>query len=142
MTSIDSFPNDYIERVVYLYSCLKLNKSPESDNILVEVLLIELDPSNPHRLKITEKSYNKYDVTFRDLDTVKIGSIWKGQTRIEDRKFTFNNCLKTVEFDFDFSINKPKVIRFDSKIPDSDEYYLYNEKIFIPKIVIFLFGCA
>lgn len=133
MTSIDSFPDDYIERVVYLYSSLKLNTSSESDNILIEVLLVELDTSNPNRLKISGNSYNKYDVTFRDLDTVQIGSIWKGQTLIEGRKFTFNNCLKTVDFEFDFSINKPKIIRFDAKIPDSDKHYLYNEKIFIPK---------
>ncbi|GAB3054490.1 hypothetical protein GCM10027155_21000 [Acinetobacter apis] len=135
MTSIDSFPDDEIERVVYLYSCLKLNTSSESDNILIEVLLVELDAANPNRLNVSENSYNKYDVTFRDLDTVQIGSVWKGQTRIEGRKFSFNNCLKTVNFEFDFSINKPKIIRFDAKIPDSDsnEYYLYNEKIFIPK---------
>lgn len=133
MTSIDSFPDDDIERVVYLYSCLKLNTSSESDNILIEVLLVEIDAANINRLKISENSYNKYDVTFRDLDTVQIGSIWKGQTRIDGRIFTFNNCLRSVDFEFDFSINKPKVIRFDDKIPDSEEYYLYNEKIFIPK---------
>lgn len=136
MTSIDSFPDDEIERVVYLYSCLKLNTSSESNNILIEVLLVELDAANPNRLNISsENSYNKYDVTFRDLDTVQIGSIWKGQTQIEGRKFSFNNCIRTVNFEFDFSINKPKIIRFDAKIPESDsnEYYLYNEKIFIPK---------
>lgn len=133
MTSIDSFPDDEIERVVYLYSCLKLNSSSESDNILIEVLLVELDAANPNRLNVSENSYNKYDVTFRDLDTVQIGTIWKGQTRIEGRKFSFNNCLRTVNFEFNFSINEPKIIRFDAKIPDSDEYYLYNEKIFIPK---------
>ncbi len=136
MTSIDSFPDDEIERVVYLYSCLKLNTSSESDNILIEVLLVELEATNPNRLNVSsENSYNKYDVTFRDLDTVQIGSIWKGQTRIEGRKFSFNNCIRTVNFEFDFSINKPKIIRFDAKIPESDsnEYYLYNEKIFIPR---------
>ncbi|MCD0186979.1 hypothetical protein [Acinetobacter sp. PW68] len=132
MISIDSFPNDSIERVVYLYSCLKLNTSSESDNILVEILLVELDPSNSNRLKISKNSYNKYDVTFRDLDTVQIGSIWKGQTLIESRKFNFNNCLRTVDFEFDFSRSKPKIIRFDDKIPNSEEYYLYNKKIFIP----------
>ena len=113
MTSIDSFPDDEIERVVYLYSCLKLNSSSESDNILIEVLLVELDAANPNRLNVSENSYNKYDVTFRDLDTVQIGTIWKGQTRIEGRKFSFNNCLRTVNFEFDFSINEPKIIRFD-----------------------------
>ena len=82
MTTIDSFPNDNIERVVYLYSCIKLNTSSESDNILVEILLIELDRLNPNRLKVTKDSYDKYDVTFRDLDTVQIGSIWKGQKLI------------------------------------------------------------
>ena len=133
MTTIDSFPNDNIERVVYLYSCIKLNTSSESDNILVEILLIELDRLNPNRLKVTKDSYDKYDVTFRDLDTVQIGSIWKGQKLIEERKFTFNECLKTITFEFDFSINKPKIIRFDEKIPNSEEYYLFNEKIFIPK---------
>lgn len=119
MTTIDSFPNDNIERVVYLYSCIKLNTSSESDNILVEILLIELDRLNPNRLKVTKDSYDKYDVTFRDLDTVQIGSIWKGQKLIEERKFTFNECLKTITFEFDFSINKPKIIRFDEKIPNS-----------------------
>ncbi|EPK9979851.1 hypothetical protein P5764_002991, partial [Acinetobacter baumannii] len=133
MTSIDSFPDDDIERVVYLYSCLKLNTSSESDNVLIEVLLIELDISNPNRLKVSKNSYNKHDVTFRDLDTVQIGSIWKGRTLIEGKKFNFNHCLRTVDFDFDFSITNPKIIRFDDKIPDSEEYYLYNEKIFIPK---------
>ena len=133
MTTIDSFPNDNIDRVVYLYSCIKLNTSSESDNILVEILLVELDRLNPDRLKASKGSYDKYDVTFRDLDTVQIGSIWKGQTLVEGRKFTFNNCLKTVKFEFDFSINKPKIIRFDDKIPDSENYYLFNEKIFIPK---------
>ena len=113
MISIDSFPNDSIERVVYLYSCLKLNTCSESDNILVEILLVELDPSNSNRLKISKNSYNKYDVTFRDLDTVQIGSIWKGQTLIESRKFNFNNCLRTVDFEFDFSRSKPKIIRYD-----------------------------
>ena len=63
MTSIDSFPDDDIERVVYLYSCLKLNTSSESDNILIEVLLVEIDAANINRLKISENSYNKYDVT-------------------------------------------------------------------------------
>lgn len=134
MTSIDSFPDDEIERVVYLYSCLKLNTSSESDNILIEVLLVELDAANPNRLNVSSgNSYNKYDVTFRDLDTVQIGSIWKGQTRIEGKKFSFNNCIRTVNFEFDFSINKPQIIRFDAKIPNSNEHYLYNEKIFIPK---------
>lgn len=133
MTTIDSFPRDNIDRVVYLYSCIKLNNSPESENILVEVLLIETDIKNPNRLNISNTSYEKYDVTFRDLDSVQIGSIWKGQTLIEERKFTFNHCLKKITFEFDFSINKPSVIKFNEKRPDSDDFYLFNEKIFIPK---------
>lgn len=126
MTSIDSFPKDNIERVVYLYSSLKLNTNSNSDNILVEVLLIEIDPSSPDRLKISTNSHDKYSVTFRDIDTVQLGSIWRGQKLIEGRKFNFERELMKATFEFDLSANKPKVIQFQ-------EDTLLNEKIFLPR---------
>ena len=98
MTSIDSFPKDNVERVVYLYSCLKLNTNPYSDNILVEVLLIEIDPENSNKLKIDDNTHNKYYVTFRDLDTVQLGSIWSGNKLLEGRTFNFEEQLTKLKF--------------------------------------------
>lgn len=126
MTSIDSFPKDSVERVVYLYSSLKLNTNPNSDNILVEILLIEIDPQNPDKLKISDNTHNKYNVTFRDLDTVQLGSIWYGNTLVENRKFNFEGQLTKVHFEFDLNIKKPRVIKFK-------EDALLQEKIQLPR---------
>lgn len=126
MTSIDSFPNDNIERVVYLYSSLKLNTSSNSDNILVEVLLIEINPENPDQLKINDRSHGKYSVTFRDIDTVQLGSIWRGQNLLEGKTYNFEKQLTKAKFEFDLSIRKPKIIQFQ-------EDFSLNEKIFLPR---------
>lgn len=125
MTSIDSFPKDNVERVVYLYSCLKLNTNPNSDNILVEVLLIEIDPENPNKLKIDDNTHNKYYVTFRDLDTVQLGSIWSGNKLLEGRTFNFEEQLTKVYFEFDLNINKPKIIKLN-------EDTLLKERMYLP----------
>lgn len=126
MTSIDSFPKDSVERVVYLYSSLKLNTNPNSDNILVEVLLIEINPENPSQLKITNNSHNKYNVTFRDLDTAQIGSIWSGNTLAEGRKFNFEGQITNAYFEFDLNRNKPRLVKFKDNS-------LLKEKIQLPR---------
>ncbi|MEN8362415.1 hypothetical protein ABFO60_17100 [Acinetobacter baumannii] len=132
MTSIDSFPKDNVERVVYLYSCLKLNTNPNSDNILVEVLLIEIDPEKPNKLKIDDNTHNKYYVTFRDLDTVQLGSIWSGNKLLEGRKFNFEEQLTKVNFEFDLNINKPKIIKLNEDTLLKEKMYLPLENIFSP----------
>lgn len=132
MTSIDSFPKDNVERVVYLYSSLKLNTNPNSDNILVEVLLIEIDPENPYKLKIDDNTHNKYYVTFRDLDTVQLGSIWSGNKLLEGRTFNFEEQLTKVYFEFDLNINKPKIIKLNEDTLLKEKMYLPLENIFSP----------
>lgn len=132
MTSIDSFPKDNVERVVYLYSCLKLNTNPYSDNILVEVLLIEIDPENSNKLKIDDNTHNKYYVTFRDLDTVQLGSIWSGNKLLEGRTFNFEEQLTKVYFEFDLNINKPKIIKLKEDTLLKEKMYLPLENIFSP----------
>lgn len=135
MTSIDSFPNDDIERVVYLYSCLKLNTNSNSDNILVEILLIEVDPENPNKLKIDDNTHNKYNVTFRDLDTVQLGSIWSGNKLLEGRTFNFEGQLTKAYFEFDLNINKPKIIKFKEDTLLKEKMYLPLENIVSPFIL-------
>ena len=49
MVSVDSFPKDDIERVIYLFGGVQRNAS-DSTNPLIEVLLLEIDKFNPKRL--------------------------------------------------------------------------------------------
>ncbi len=76
MVSVDSFPDDDIERVIYLFGGIQQNTS-DSTNPLVEVLLLEIDQSNPKRLN-TNDNFGTYLVTLKDLEIFKQWSIWKG----------------------------------------------------------------
>lgn len=132
MISINSFPTDNKKRVVYLLGSLKLNTSTDSTNTLVDVLLVEISESNPNHLNFTVGSYDRYSVTFRDLDIVQIGSVWQGQNLIKDKSFNFNNRITRVNFTFDLLKDNPQIIKFNDKNPESDDNYIPPNSLFFP----------
>ena len=102
MVSVDSFPDDDIERVIYLFGGIQQNTS-DSTNPLVEVLLLEIDQSNPKRLN-TNDNFGTYLVTLKDLEIFKQWSIWKGN-QSTGKVFDFGDEIREEKFEFNLETN-------------------------------------
>ena len=97
MVSVDSFPKDDIERVIYLFGGVQRNTS-DSTNPLIEVLLLEIDQFNPKRLN-KDDNFGTYFVTLKDLEIFKQWSIWKGNVAT-GKVFDFGDEIKEEKFEF------------------------------------------
>ncbi len=105
---IDAFPDDNIERVIWLYGAVFKNHG--ASNIpLVEVALRPIFPPDKLGNAVIIK------IGFSQLDNARIGSIWKGKA------YTGKNWdnFKSEFFDFDFSRTTIDSVDFHEEKPDS-----------------------
>lgn len=114
LPTIDSLPDDDIIRVIWWYGPVVKNKT-NSEIPLVEVLAKKLLPGD----KLSDESY-PLKVLVSELDIVKIGSIWKGQSRLDE----LWHPTEEVEFRFNFTDHTPESIHFLDKRPGEKYGYI------------------
>lgn len=129
ITIIDCFPNDNIRRVAYRYGGMCQNKSSDTTNPFIEVLLIEIGKNNQW---LDLKKCSTFLVPFLDIDAVQQGSIWKGNLLTKE-VYNFSGNRITRQFIFDFTHRKPQNIKSIDKVPNTSEYYIPLKKIMLPK---------
>lgn len=122
ISSVRAFPTDSKIRVVLAYGALLHNQNNESNIARVEVLLKEIDENrnlknNPLIIKIE----------FTEIDIVRVGTIWQGRHRLNDRWKHYRNYKENVEFRFDFTLNQPECIKFIDKNPKNNNYFFTKE---------------
>ena len=132
MVSVDSFPDDDIERVIYLFGGIQQNTS-DSTNPLVEVLLLEIDQSNPKRLN-TNDNFGTYLVTLKDLEIFKQWSIWKGN-QSTGKVFDFGDEIREEKFEFNLETNPAYSINCSSKFASNGIDYIPFKYRWIPKVI-------
>ncbi|MGZ3797825.1 MAG: hypothetical protein ACXVB1_15750 [Pseudobdellovibrionaceae bacterium] len=115
---IDAFPDDDVERVVWWYGAAFINISHASTIPLIEVALRPIISNDGLGAAIVVK------VGLPQLNNVRIGSIWKGQscTRInrhgyEKECFEFKLETSTIE-SINFKTKKP------DSLPDKPHYFI------------------
>ena len=126
--SIPSFPNDKIKRVIYLYGCLKKNTSEISSSPLIQVCLNEISETDGCFLNNFVFAY----VPFKQLSTVKLGTVWRGQNLIFDN-YNFYNSMIYKSFNFNFNFYPPKVINYTS-INSHTQKKFFDTKFSFPNI--------
>lgn len=117
-----AFPTDKKVRAVLAYGALIHNQNNESNIPKVEVLLKEIDENN--NLKDVPLIVK---IEFTEIDIVRIGTIWQGRNRLNDRWKTYKDYKENVEFRFDFTINQPECIKYIDKNPKNNNYYFTKE---------------
>ena len=131
MVSVDSFPKDDIERVIYLFGGVQRNTS-DSTNPLIEVLLLEIDKFNPKRLN-KDDNFGTYFVTLKDLEIFKQWSIWKGNVST-GKVFDFGDEIKEEKFEFNLEITPTYSITCLSKFDNHSTDYIPTKYRWIPKV--------
>jgi len=114
---LKAFPKDDIKRVVWLIGGINTNGNT-SRTPLVDVLIVKLNQNN----KVSEQGII-IKINVSELDTVRIGTIWKEQLKTKQR-YTFDN-EQTKIFKFQLPINFKsdiKTISLMGKLNDSDKY--------------------
>lgn len=106
--------NDDYYLVLNYGAAIKLKNESQIPNI--QVVLRKVDIVNQTFIK------NSHDIIvylpIPELDAVRIGSIWKKRERVLEKWRDFDNFEYTedINFNFDFTINSPQIVKFDEKI--------------------------
>lgn len=106
--------NDDYYLVLNYGAAIKLKNESQIPNI--QVVLRKVDIVNQTFIK------NSHDIivylSIPELDAVRIGSIWKKRERVLEKWRDFDNFEYTedINFNFDFTINSPQIVKFDEKI--------------------------
>jgi hypothetical protein len=117
-----AFPTDHKIRVVLAYGALIENHNGESNLPKVEVLLKEIVSENQlHNIPLVIK------IEFTEIDIVRVGTIWQGRHRLNERWKVYKDYKENIEFRFDFVINQPEYIKHIDKNPKNNKYYFTKE---------------
>ena len=115
--------NDDYYLVLNYGAAIKLKNESQIPNI--QVVLRKVDIVSQTFIK------NSHDIIvylpIPELDAVRIGSIWKKRERVLEKWRNFDNFkyIEDINFNFDFTVNSPEILKFDEKI-DSLEDSLSN----------------
>lgn len=102
-SKILAFPNDNKSRVIWWYGPVVKNIS-DSNIPLVKILTRQLVSNNTLANEV-----EIFKVSISELDIVRIGTIWKGQERMDN----YYSNLNIREYSFDFTSSEPASIRFN-----------------------------
>jgi hypothetical protein len=106
--------NDFYYLVLNYGAAVRLKNESLIPNI--QVILRKIDIVNQNFIK------NSYDIIvylpMPELDEVRIGSVWKKREKIlEEWKFFDDfEYMEDVDFNFNFIINPPQIVKFNEKI--------------------------
>ena len=115
--------NDDYYLILNYGAAIKLKNESQIPNI--QVVLRKVDIVSQTFIK------NYHDIIvylpIPELDAVRIGSIWKKRERVLEKWRNFDNFkyIEDINFNFDFTVNSPEILKFDEKI-DSLEDSLSN----------------
>lgn len=110
---IVAFHDDKKIRVVWWYGPVFINNS--ASNIPQVLVLTKLFDEN----SILTEQIQVFKINITELELVRIGTIWKGQERLDGLYTTLDNYRNSQEFLFDFTALEPKSVPFNSKIEES-----------------------
>lgn len=106
--------NDFCYLVLNYGAAVKLKNESLIPNI--QVILRKIDIVNQTFIQ------NSHDLIvylpMPELDEVRIGSVWRKREKILEKWKSFNDFeyMEDVDFNFDFIINPPQIVRFNERI--------------------------
>jgi len=123
--SINSFPDDNKERIIWWYGAVSFSSSPDSTTPEVEVTLKIINRKKLGKNRQLSEKASIHKIALAQLDLVRIGSIWKGRKQTGDVWDNFET--HTFEFKFQKDQNIECIDCFD-KVPGSNSHYISQDK--------------
>lgn len=108
--NIEALPDDRQLRVIWWYGPVLKNNSDSSIPIVL-VLTRYLDENF-----VLSNQVKSYKITVTELELVRIGTIWKGQKRLDSLYNEFENYRNNLQLAFDFTTSEPESVLFSTKI--------------------------
>jgi hypothetical protein len=106
--------NDNYYLVLNYCAAVKLKNESLIPNIQVILRKVNID-----NLTVIKKSPDiVVYLPIPELDDVRIGSVWKRRQKVLDRWKNFDNLeyMEDVNFNFDFTLHNPRIVKFNEKI--------------------------
>ncbi|MFX4283981.1 hypothetical protein ACOL3A_05440 [Aliarcobacter butzleri] len=111
--------NDFYYLVLNYGPAVKLKNESLIPNI--QVILRKVNIIN---LTVEKDSHDTVVyIPIPELDEIRIGSVWKRRQKVLERWKIFDKLeyMEDVNFNFDFTINEPKIVKFNEKIDSLED---------------------
>lgn len=111
--------NDFYYLVLNYGPAVKLKNESLIPNI--QVILRKVNIIN---LTVEKDSHDTVVyIPIPELDEIRIGSVWKRRQKVLERWKFFDKLeyMEDVNFNFDFTINEPKIVKFNEKIDSLED---------------------